>query len=81
MKSSIQNNRFRSNLGTQFSSSNGLGFEDFRADGLFKWTRFPRGIGNNFCIYRFSSNFFARLYMILPHSLLKSPRGPGFSCY
>jgi hypothetical protein len=29
MKSSIQKNRFRSNLGTRFLSSNGLGFGDF----------------------------------------------------
>jgi hypothetical protein len=31
MKKSIQKNRFRSNLGTRFSNSNGLGFGDFRS--------------------------------------------------
>jgi hypothetical protein len=89
-------NRFRSNLGTRFLSSNGLGFGDFwsRTENFrnrnrkipkdfffFRWTIFPRGICNHFCIHRFSSYFFARLNMSYPDSLLKSPRGLGFSCY
>jgi hypothetical protein len=75
----------RLNLGTRFLSSSGLGFGDFwsrtatddskipKDFSFFKWPIFPRGIGNNFYIYRFSSCFFARINISVPDSHPKSP--------
>jgi hypothetical protein len=88
MKNSIKKNRSRSNLGTRFLSSNGLGFGDFwsRKDNF----KIPKDLFSLNGLYfheesaiicRFSSYFFARLNMCLPDSLLKSPRGPGLSFY
>jgi hypothetical protein len=91
MKNSIQKKSFSFELGNSVLKFERLRIRRFLAQNrwlqncerlfFFKWTIFPIGIGNNFYICRFSSYFFARINMSLPGSLLKSPRGPGFSCF
>jgi hypothetical protein len=71
MKNSIQKNRFRSNLGTRFLSSNGLGFGVFwsRTDNL----KIPKDFFSSKELY-FQEESAIFLYLSIFKLLFRSPQ-------